>query len=63
MGRKRLGEEAHPRFTLVLKRPEALRAMFLAPSELTLGESYIYDDFDIEGDIEAAFDSGLILPS
>jgi cyclopropane-fatty-acyl-phospholipid synthase len=45
-----------PRFTLVLKHPGALRAMFLSPSELTLGEAYIYDDFDIEGDIEAAFD-------
>jgi cyclopropane-fatty-acyl-phospholipid synthase len=30
--------------------------MFHAPSELTLGEAYIYDDFDIEGDMEAAFD-------
>jgi cyclopropane-fatty-acyl-phospholipid synthase len=30
--------------------------MLLAPSELALGEAYIFDDFDIEGDIEAAFD-------
>ena len=30
--------------------------MFSSPSELTLGEAYIYDDFDIEGEIEAAFD-------
>ncbi|MGA8866287.1 MAG: cyclopropane-fatty-acyl-phospholipid synthase family protein [Candidatus Sulfotelmatobacter sp.] len=45
-----------PRFTLVLKHPGALRAMFLSPTELTLGESYIFDDLDIEGDIEAAFD-------
>jgi cyclopropane-fatty-acyl-phospholipid synthase len=30
--------------------------MFSAPSELTLGEAYIHDDFDIDGDIEAAFD-------
>ncbi len=49
------GAEAQPRFTLVLKHPGALRAMFQSPSELTLGEAYIYDDFDIEGDIEAAF--------
>ena len=33
----------------------ALRTMFSRPSELTLGEAYIYDDFDIEGDIEAVF--------
>ncbi len=50
------GAEKQPRFTLVLKRPGTLRAMFSSPSELTLGEAYIYDDFDIEGDIEAAFD-------
>lgn len=50
------GARQQPRFTLVLKHPGTLRAMFLSPSELALGEAYIYDDFDIEGDIEAAFD-------
>ena len=50
------GTEEQPRFTLVLKHPGALRAMFSSPSELTLGEAYIRDDFDIAGDIEAAFD-------
>ena len=30
--------------------------MFLSPSELTLGEAFVYGDFDIEGDIEAAFE-------
>jgi Mycolic acid cyclopropane synthetase len=50
------GTAQPPRFTLVLKHPGALRQMFLSPSELTLGESYIFDDFDIEGDIEAVFD-------
>jgi cyclopropane-fatty-acyl-phospholipid synthase len=44
-----------PRFTLVLQHPGALRKMFLPPSELNLGEAYIYNDFDIEGDIEAIF--------
>ncbi len=44
-----------PRCTLVLKHPGALRAMFSAPSDLTLGEAYIYDDCDVEGDIEAIF--------
>jgi len=44
-----------PRFTLVLKHPGALRRMFLPANALTLGEAYIYDDFDIEGDVEAAF--------
>jgi cyclopropane-fatty-acyl-phospholipid synthase len=46
----------HPRFTVVVKHPRALRKMFLEPSELTLGEAYIFDDLDIEGDIEAAFE-------
>jgi cyclopropane-fatty-acyl-phospholipid synthase len=41
------------RFTIVLQHPGALRKMFLPPNDLTLGEAYIYNDFDIEGDIEA----------
>ena len=47
-------EEQEPRFTLILKRPGALRRMLLPPSELALGECYLHDDFDIVGDIEAA---------
>jgi len=50
------GTENQPRFTLVLKHAGALRAMFVSPSELTIGEAYVCDDFDVEGDIEAAFD-------
>ncbi len=42
------------RFTLVIRHPGALRRMFESPSELRLGEAYIYNDFDIEGDIELA---------
>ncbi|MFA5867345.1 MAG: cyclopropane-fatty-acyl-phospholipid synthase family protein [Actinomycetota bacterium] len=49
------GTTEEPRFTLVLKHAEALRNMFLNVSDLTLGEAYIFDDFDIEGDIEAAY--------
>lgn len=48
----------HARFTLALRRPEALRAMFLNPSEIALGEAYIYGDCDIEGDIFAAMELG-----
>src|SRR5437660_4344514 len=43
------------RCTLVLQHPGALRKMFVPPSDLSLGEAYIYNDFDIEGDIEALF--------
>lgn len=39
--------------TLVLRHPGALRAMFRAGTELALSEAYLYDDFDIEGDILA----------
>jgi len=37
--------------TLVLCHPGALRRMFTPPIELSLGEAYIYSDFDIEGDL------------
>jgi cyclopropane-fatty-acyl-phospholipid synthase len=49
------GSEEPVRFTLVIQHPGALRRMFLPPNDLTLGEAYIYNDFDIEGDIEAVF--------
>jgi cyclopropane-fatty-acyl-phospholipid synthase len=44
------------RFTIVLNHPGALRTMFLSGSEVSIGEAYIYKDFDIEGDLEAAFE-------
>jgi cyclopropane-fatty-acyl-phospholipid synthase len=43
------------RVTLALKHPGTLRNMFSDPSDLTLGEAYIYDDCDLEGDIESIF--------
>ena len=49
-------ESDPPRFTLVLNHPGALRQMFReTSSDLSIGESYVYNDFDIEGDLEAAF--------
>lgn len=47
-----------PRFTIVLESPGALRRMLLPPSELSLSESYIFGDVDVEGDLEAAADLG-----
>jgi cyclopropane-fatty-acyl-phospholipid synthase len=44
-----------PRVTLVLRDPGALRTMLETPSDLILGEMYIFDDLDVEGDIEAIF--------
>lgn len=43
-----------PQFTLVLNRPGALRHMFWPPGDLALGEAYLRNDFDIEGDMIAA---------
>ncbi|MBI3362267.1 MAG: class I SAM-dependent methyltransferase, partial [Chloroflexi bacterium] len=50
-----VGATTAPPFTLVLKHPGALRRMFTPPVELSLGEAFIYGDFDIEGDIFSAF--------
>ncbi len=50
------GATVRPSFTLILKNPWSLRQLFLSPSELSVGESFIYDDFDVEGDLEAAFE-------
>ena len=52
------GSTKHPSFTLVLKHPGALRRMLSGANELNLGEAYIYDDFDVEGNLEAAFEFG-----
>jgi len=43
------------RVTLVLNHPGALRQMLLSGDEVALAEAYLYDDFDIEGEIEAIF--------
>ena len=43
------------RFTLVLTHPAALRRMLWPPSELTLAEAFVRGDFDVEGDLVAAF--------
>jgi hypothetical protein len=42
--------------TLVLKHPGTLRRLCTDPSELSLGEAYIYDDVDIQGNIESVFE-------
>ena len=54
-----------PRFTLHLRHPGALRRMFWRVSQISLGEAFIYGDFDVKGDLEAAFDlaEGMLHPS
>jgi len=41
------------RFTLVLNHPGALRRMFLRDQTLKVPESYIFGDYDVEGDLAA----------
>ena len=48
---------------LALKHPEALGRMFLPGTEVGLAEAYVHNDFDVEGDIEAAFEVGDFLLS
>ena len=45
-------------FTLVLNRPASLRRMLLPPNELSIVESYISGDTEIEGSMEAASNLG-----
>lgn len=47
--------DGRPSFHLVLNHAGALRRMFKPPIELSLGEAFILNDFDIEGDIFSAF--------
>jgi cyclopropane-fatty-acyl-phospholipid synthase len=53
------GTKKKPIFTLVLEHAGAFLKLFVSPrTELSLGEAYIAGDFDIEGDMEAAFELG-----
>lgn len=48
------GENLQAPFTLVLNRPAALRRMLFPPNEMSIVESYIAGDVDIDGSMEAA---------
>ena len=45
-----------PGFTLVLNHPGAVRRMFWPPRPLTTGQAFVYDDFNVEGDMLAFAD-------
>ncbi len=45
-----------PRFILELKHPAALRRLLWRPNELSLGEAYISNEFEVLGDLEASFE-------
>jgi len=52
------GSNPRPPFTMVLTRPASLRRMLLPPNELSIVESYISGDVEIEGNMEAASNLG-----
>ncbi len=52
---------ASARYTLVLQHPGALRNMLLPPNETRLAEAFLHNDFDVEGDIEAATELAWLL--
>ena len=52
------GSNPRAPFTLVFNRPASLRRMLLPPNELTIVESYISGDTEIEGSMEAASNLG-----
>src|SRR5699024_388271 len=52
------GATSAPSFTLVINNPAAVRKMFFKANDLSLGEAYIYGDFDIEGELESVFPVG-----
>lgn len=51
-------DEQPRKATIVLNHPGSLRAMFLPANEVGLAEAYLYDDFDIEGEIELVYSLG-----
>ncbi|HWA85071.1 MAG TPA: cyclopropane-fatty-acyl-phospholipid synthase family protein, partial [Opitutus sp.] len=54
--------DAKPRAaTLVLRGPGSLPAMFARGTAMGLAEAYLRDEFDVEGDIEAAVDLAVAL--
>lgn len=54
-------DKTEPRFLLEIKNVRALKKIFWRPNQLSLGEAYICDEFDIHGDLEACFELGEFL--
>lgn len=44
--------------SIVLRRPGSLRSMLLPASDLSVGEAYVFDDIDFEGDLYSIIDFG-----
>lgn len=45
-----------PKVTLALTHPGALREMLLAGNDLAMAEAYLFNDVDIEGNVESLFE-------
>lgn len=54
--RWRFSERGNPACTIVFKTSAALRSLLINPNEVTLGEAFIHDDLDVEGDLFSVFD-------
>jgi cyclopropane-fatty-acyl-phospholipid synthase len=52
----RTNGDATPACTIVIKKPTALAALIAAPNEITLGEAFIREELDVEGDLFSAFE-------
>lgn len=50
-----LAGSSDPHFRLMLSHLGALRRMLTPPVELSMGEAFLYGDFDVEGDIFSVF--------
>jgi len=54
-----LWPDDRPRLTtIVLNHPGALRTMFASLNEVGIAEAYLYDDFNVEGDLAHVFGLG-----
>jgi cyclopropane-fatty-acyl-phospholipid synthase len=52
----RTGDNPAPACTIVINKPAALAALIAAPNEITLGEAFIREELNVEGDLFSAFD-------
>lgn len=50
--------EARPVCTVVVRSEQALKTLLLRPTEITLGEAFLANEIDVEGDIFAVFSIG-----
>ena len=58
-----LALKSNPQFTIVIRDPQILGVLLESPNELTLGESFVNGNLDVEGDLQAALQLGDVLMS